>query len=1348
MSDKEASGLGSVSDNLETPTEAGSGTDFTESIDISNLFSQRDPEAQGLDAEGVEASTFGRLLQAVPIPAAVLGLGGVIVYANHVWSIIGVEPEQAVGLDLPCFVSDAETSRAVTTIIEEVKATGKPGVCEGWLGRGGARIWGKMCFSSLKVVTDRTVLCLIQDLTAEKERDLVHQKNREELESRVAERTTDLERTNEMLRTEIAERKQAEEALRESEQRYRQVVDNANDIIFLTDASGCFTMVNQVCLRITGFDEEEVIGLSYMDLIHPDYREEVERFYGRQFTKKIPDTYYECPIVNKTGEMIWLGQNVRIIVEGGEVVGFSSICRDITERKQAEDALKESEEKYRLVVENTNESIFIVQDDKVEFANTAALGLSGYTAEALASKSWMEFLHPEDRKPASESREEDSDEQFGPRRYAVRLVDKEGRTRWGYINVVELNWKAKPASLVFVSDITELKQAEAALRESEERYRLLVEHTPLGIVSCDTEGQIIDINRTMAEMLGAPSVGTARKLNMFSFRPLVDSGISEDVRACLASGESVVSERPFTDRMGARLYVSVHVVARRDFDGFIVGSQAVIEDITTRKLAERSLMASEEKYRTIIENIEEGYYEMDLEGNMAFFNDSMARILGYARQQLTGLSFRTYMDEVNSAKVFEALRTVLDSGRPAPSFGWELIRQDGSTRIVETSVSLMRDSFNRPIGFRGICRDVTERKQSEAALRESEDKYRALFEQAADSIVLKDAETGEIVEFNERAYENLGYTREEFGTLKLTDIEALAAPEAIHERMELLVKDGSGSYETQHRKKDGSLTDVLVRSRAVSIKGRDFILSIFVDITDRRRAEEQIAVFRSFAEASGQGFGIANLDRGITYANPALCRFLGEKDPEDVIGKSLVTYHDEPDATALEKQILPDVMNGVQWVGETVLKDRLGMMVPVIENLFLIRDEKNEPSYLATVITDISERKQMESRLRQAQKLEAIGTLAGGIAHDFNNILMAMLAYTEMTAKLLPEETRAHQNLAEVLRAGNRAVDLIRQILTFSRKNERRRRPLQIHVITREVLRLLRATIPSTIEIRQDIDRSSGWVLGDPTQIHQVIMNLCTNAYQAMEDKPGVLEVRLHETTLSAESPVVGRRHTDMKPGPAIQLMVKDTGHGMSSDTLERIFEPYFTTKSMGKGTGMGLAVVHGIVQSYGGAIQVESKPGEGTTFNVFLPVCDPPTQFGAAEQPAVEGGTETILFVDDETQIKSAGKNILQSYGYTVSAHTDPREALETFEKSPNKFDLVITDLTMPHLTGFQLAGELISIRADIPIILCTGYRDSISPEEVEHMGIRTILTKPLTHTDLGRVVHRILEQERKTDV
>jgi CheY-like chemotaxis protein len=251
-----------------------------------------------------------------------------------------------------------------------------------------------------------------------------------------------------------------------------------------------------------------------------------------------------------------------------------------------------------------------------------------------------------------------------------------------------------------------------------------------------------------------------------------------------------------------------------------------------------------------------------------------------------------------------------------------------------------------------------------------------------------------------------------------------------------------------------------------------------------------------------------------------------------------------------------------------------------------------------------------------------------------------------------------------------------------------------------------------------------------------------------MEDRPGVLEVMLQETTLTAESPVVGRRHTDMKPGPVILLTVSDTGHGMSSETLERIFEPYFTTKEMGKGTGMGLAVVHGIIQSYDGAIQVKSKPGQGAVFNVFLPLCDPPTQFGASDPPSVEGGTETIMFVDDEVQIKSAGKNILESYGYTVYAHSDAREALEAFKKDPGKFDLVITDLTMPHLTGFQLARELVSIRPTLPVILCTGYRDSISPEEAEQMGIRTIVTKPLTHTALGRVVRQILEGEPQTEV
>jgi CheY-like chemotaxis protein len=372
--------------------------------------------------------------------------------------------------------------------------------------------------------------------------------------------------------------------------------------------------------------------------------------------------------------------------------------------------------------------------------------------------------------------------------------------------------------------------------------------------------------------------------------------------------------------------------------------------------------------------------------------------------------------------------------------------------------------------------------------------------------------------------------------------------------------------------------------------------------------------------------------------------------------------------------------------------------------------------------------------------MEAIGALAGGIAHDFNNILSLIIGYTELSINDVPEDSRARDNLKKLFKAGERAKDLVRQILTFSRQSEQEQKPVEIHLIVKEVLKLLRPSLPTTIEIRQNI-AAADRVLADPTQIHQVIMNLCTNAYHAMLDKGGVLEVSVEEVELDTEFTA---RHLETDPGPHLKLTVTDTGHGMDKGVLDRIFEPYYTTRKESGGTGMGLAVVHGIAKNHGGTITVYSEPDKGTTFNVFLPRME--SAEAAAEVESRPGeiprGTERILFVDDESAIADIGKEMLESLGYTVETRTSSIEALEAFRAQPEKFDLVITDMTMPKMTGDELARELMGIRSNLPIILCTGFSGKISEEKAKAMCIRKLVMKPVVMSEMAKAVREALDK------
>ena len=392
------------------------------------------------------------------------------------------------------------------------------------------------------------------------------------------------------------------------------------------------------------------------------------------------------------------------------------------------------------------------------------------------------------------------------------------------------------------------------------------------------------------------------------------------------------------------------------------------------------------------------------------------------------------------------------------------------------------------------------------------------------------------------------------------------------------------------------------------------------------------------------------------------------------------------------------------------------------------------------IARDITEKKRLRQQLEQAQKMEAIGTLAGGIAHDFNNILSVITGYIELSLDDLPEDTIVRANLDQVLIAAGRAKELVNQILTFSRQSHKERKPLRIALLLKEVLKLLRSSLPTTIEIRRDIRAESAVVLADATQIQQVVMNLCTNAAHAMRKKGGLLQVGLHEVVIDETAALA---YNDLKPGNYLELAVTDNGHGIAPDILKRIFEPYFTTKKKGEGTGMGLAVIHGIVKSHDGEITVYSEPGKGTVFHVLLPTVKENADIQADSGEFIPAGkSEHILFVDDEKLLVEVGKRLLQRLGYRVTAKSSSREALDAFRASPGDFHMVITDLTMPYLTGIDLTKEIRKLRPDIPIILCTGYSEVVTPKHIERLRIQKLLLKPVTRNNLGEAIREALEK------
>jgi PAS domain S-box-containing protein len=524
---------------------------------------------------------------------------------------------------------------------------------------------------------------------------------------------------------------------------------------------------------------------------------------------------------------------------------------------------------------------------------------------------------------------------------------------------------------------------------------------------------------------------------------------------------------------------------------------------------------------------------------------------------------------------------------------------------------------------------------------------------------------------------------------------------------------------------------------------------VFADVLENKKTRQALQEseerLRTVFETFPDPVTIIQIDDGTCIdVNSAFTRVTGWS-ATDVIGKTAADLDIWEDPS--ERQQLIDGIAAKGKIDNLEARFRLkdGRTITTLMSAVLIR--LHDRPHILTITRDISElksaqqeREQLKTQLIQAQKMEAIGTLAGGIAHDFNNILGAIIGYAEMALYDTRQDSMEHYNIDQVLKAGHRAKDLVKQILAFSRKSEQNKQIISLAPVVKEALALLRASLPTTIEIRQHIESNLDAIYADPSQIHQVMMNLCTNAGHAMADTAGILSVSLQNVDLA---PKAAALYSDLSAGPYVKLSISDTGHGMDAATLERIFDPYFTTKSQDKGTGMGLAVVHGIVKGHGGSIQVDSTPGKGSRFNILFPIMEKQTISETEELNALPTGRECILLVDDEDSLIDLGKNMLLKLGYQVETWIRPIDALDAFRAEPHKFDLVISDMTMPNMTGDILATELRQIRADIPIVICTGYSERINEHRAEELGLQGLIMKPFTIRRLAKTIRQALGEK-----
>jgi len=527
------------------------------------------------------------------------------------------------------------------------------------------------------------------------------------------------------------------------------------------------------------------------------------------------------------------------------------------------------------------------------------------------------------------------------------------------------------------------------------------------------------------------------------------------------------------------------------------------------------------------------------------------------------------------------------------------------------------------------------------------------------------------------------------------------------------------------------------------------ILGISHNITKRKKSEESLAEsethYRTLFESADDAIFII---KDITFfkCNQKTLKIFG-CSRDDIIDSTPIDFSPpvQPDGRKSDEKAMEKInaaIDGKTQIFEWKHKKLNGQLFDCEINLS--RVDLSTGYYIQAIVRDITERKQaekkknvLESQLRQAQKMEAIGTLAGGIAHDFNNILSGIFGYSQLAKMHIDDPVKTTKNIDQIINGAQKATDLVKQILTFSRKSKHEMQPLKIFIEVKEAIKLLRSSIPSTIEIKENID-SKATILADLTMIHQVVMNLCTNAYHSMREKGGVLSVTLEETQISNTNIIPD---LNILPGAYLKLEVSDTGSGMSPETLDKIFEPYFTTKEIGEGTGLGLAVVLGIVDKHNGYIKAYSRPGKGTTFHVYFPVLENQIDSNLQEEEnTIQGGTEKIMVVDDEQHILEITKEFLENYGYTLSIFSNGDDAFKAFLKDPYQFDMVITDMTIPKMTGKELSCLILKERGDVPIMLCTGYSQNFTKENALELGIREYVQKPVESANLLVLVRKML--------
>lgn len=1054
----------------------------------------------------------------------------------------------------------------------------------------------------------------------------------------------------------------------------------------------------------------------------------------------------------------------------------NQLTLEVKQREQKEIALKSSEKRFRDLFNNSTAVKLVLDPDTGDIleANRAAADFYGWSIDRLKQMRIQEVnLLPEaDIQSVVQSIRSTG---WGNHEFQNRLSDGSIRDVEIFSSKIEL--EGKDQIYFQIHDITDRKNAEQKLRDIEllkreedvkrqieARYSATFSALNDGLWDWHVPSGEAIFSEVYYEMLGYNN--HEFPANYESWRRLVhpaDIGRVEQVlKRSLASEQGFNVDLRMKMKSSEWKWVAIRGKSiESDSQNKPLRMVGTLSDISERKEAERKLTESHDLLNNLACLVPGVVYQYRLypDGHSAFPYSSpgMNTIYEVSPEDVKEDAFQVF-GRLHPEDRDRVAENIFESARSLETFYCEfrvvLPRQGLRWRWSQAQPQRMKDGSTL---WHGIISDITERKQAEEILRASEEDLRESQRIAHVGSWRLDLATNHVV-WSDELYKMYGFDPTQ-APPPFTEHQKLFTPDSWHKLATALQKtrDTGSPYdlELETLRVDGSRGWMWVHGMSVlDTNGSTIGLrGVAQDITERKQAAERIRESNEYLENLINNANVPivvwNLQFEITRFNHAFEELTGRNSPE-VLGKTVEILF-PPEQTTKTMTLLEGTLKGEPLKHIEISIQHLdGSTRTVLWNSATIfGPDRITPLTVIAQGYDITERKQAEeekaklsAQLQQAQKMEAIGTLAGGIAHDFNNILGAIMGYAELAQDDSSPGSLVCDDIDQIIKASNRAKDLVQQILAFSRQTETDHIPLQPGIIVKEALKMLRSSLPTTIEIKQNIDPEAGMIHADPSQIHQLMVNLCTNAFHAMEELGGTLTISLQKIIVSLKDL---SSEPQVEPGNFIELSVEDTGTGIAPEIQEKIFDPFFTTKEVGKGTGMGLAIIHGIVKSYKGFVTCQSEPGKGTIFKLYLPIIEDlvSCEIENVVLNTTNIGNERILFIDDDELMAAMGQRILERQGYLVTVKKNSIEALNTFQNQPDEFDLVITDQTMPGMTGFDLARRILQIRPQMPIILCTGYSSLITEDKVKAAGIKGFAYKPLAKKNISELIRKVLDEK-----